>query len=111
MIYDLQEVDPGDLVGLRDTLLTAFQKYHTGPRTILVQLCLVISGLALQFPAWKDPVQDMIDTFGRNPATVPALLQFLTILPEELTTNTKIPITVSSSGIVIRFRFLNSLLE
>lgn len=95
MTYDLTEMAPEDLISLRDTLLAAFQRYHAGPRTILVQLCLALSGLALQLPAWKDPVQDMITNFGQNPVTVSALLQFLTILPEELTTNTKIPITVS----------------
>ena len=94
-------MNPEDLVGLRDTLLGAFQKYHTGPRTILVQLCLALSGLALQFPAWKDPVGDMIEGFGRNPSTVPAFLQFLTILPEELTRNTKIPVTVSPEDVAI----------
>ncbi len=83
-----------DLLSLRDTLLTAMQTYHAGPRTILVQLCLALSALALQLPAWEDPIQTMIDSFGRNPATVPALLQFLTVLPEEVTTNMKIPITV-----------------
>ena len=37
----------------------------------------------------------MIETFGRNPASVPALLQFLTVLPEEINGNFRIPITVS----------------
>ncbi|KAH9944146.1 ARM repeat-containing protein [Epithele typhae] len=91
--YDLSQMQREDLLHLRDTLLTALETYHTGPRTILVQLCLAISALALQLPAWQDPVQSMIESFGRNPATVPALLQFLTVLPEEVTTNTKIPIT------------------
>ncbi len=86
-----------DLLGLRDTLLTALQQYHAGPKNILVQLCLAISALAIQLPAWDDPVGTMIDTFGTNPAAVPALLQFLTVLPEELTTNSKIPITVRAS--------------
>lgn len=86
-----------DLLGLRDTLLTALQTYHAGPRTILVQLCLALSALAIQLPAWEDPVGTMIDTFGANPAAVPALLQFLTVLPEELTMNSKIPITVRAS--------------
>ncbi|KAH9937196.1 ARM repeat-containing protein [Fomitopsis serialis] len=91
--YDLHEMDPADVFRLRDTLVTALETYHAGPRTIMVQLCLAISGLALQLPSWEDPVQNMIDSFGRNPATVPALLHFLTILPEELCTNTKIPVT------------------
>ncbi|KAH9846826.1 ARM repeat-containing protein [Lenzites betulinus] len=91
--YDLADMSSPDLLQLRETLLKALETYHAGPRNILVQLCLAISGLSLQLPAWDDPVQDMIDAFGRNPATVPALLQFLTVLPEEVTTNTKIPIT------------------
>ncbi|RDX50448.1 ARM repeat-containing protein [Lentinus brumalis] len=91
--YDLADMSNTDLLGLRDTLLTALQQYHAGPKNILVQLCLAISALAIQLPAWDDPVGTMIDTFGTNPAAVPALLQFLTVLPEELTTNSKIPIT------------------
>jgi transportin-3 len=61
-----------------------------------VQLSLALSGLALQLPNWDNPVQSMIDLFGRNPATVPILLQFLTVLPEELNGNPRIPVTVSS---------------
>ncbi|KAL1709000.1 armadillo-type protein [Schizophyllum commune] len=44
-------------------------------------------------PSWENPIQSMADVFGANPATVPALLQFLTVLPEELMTNTRIPVT------------------
>lgn len=95
MTYDLHQVDQPNLLPLRDTLLTALERYHTGPRTIVVQLSLAIAGLALQLPAWENVVQDLIDLFGRNPATVPTLLEFLTLLPEELNSNTKIPISVS----------------
>lgn len=76
--------------------MAALQTYHAGPRTIIVQLCLAVAGLALQLPAWENPVQSMIQAFGSNPATVPVLLQFLTILPEELNTNTRIPVIVST---------------
>ncbi|KAH9947142.1 ARM repeat-containing protein [Amylocystis lapponica] len=88
--YDLHEMNESDVFQLRDTLVTALETYHAGPRTIMVQLCLAISGLALQLSAWEDPVQNMIDSFGRNPATVPALLQFLTILPEELNSTKRV---------------------
>jgi transportin-3 len=73
--------------------MTALERYQSGPRAITVQLCLAVSGLALQLPQWTTPVQDMIDRFGRIPAMVPTLLEFLTLLPEELGGNTKIPIT------------------
>jgi len=38
----------------------------------------------------------MIDTFGSDPAAVSTLLQFLTLLPEEIDSNTRIPVTVRS---------------
>lgn len=43
---------------------------------------------------WDDAVGTMITTLGQNPATVPALLTFLTVLPEEVSSNTRIPMTV-----------------
>lgn len=94
MTFDLHQVEQDNLLPLRDRLLAALQRYHIGPRTIIVQLCLAISGLALQLPSWDDAVQTMIDMFGANPVTVPTLLQFLTLLPEELTGNSRIPVTV-----------------
>lgn len=100
--YDLNQLDGAHLAALRDTLVAALERYHNGPRNIMVQLCLALSGVALQFPSWENPVQDMISSFGRNPATVPALLQFLTLLPEEVNTNTKIPVTVCASVALFR---------
>ncbi|KAI0814905.1 ARM repeat-containing protein [Irpex lacteus] len=91
--YDLHQVDSANLLALRDTLVRALERFQKGPKSIIVQLCLALSGLALQVPTWENPVQDLVDAFGRDPSTVPVLLQFLTILPEELTSNTKIPVT------------------
>lgn len=65
---------------------------------MITQLCLAVSGLALQLPQWDNAVQTMIESFGTNPATVPVLLQFLTVLPEELASNTRIPVTVGQSS-------------
>lgn len=91
--YDLNQVAPNEVFALRDTLLAALQAYKTGPRSIIVQLSLALAGLAVQLPTWGNAVQMMIEHFGQNPETVPLLLEFLTVLPEELN-NYKIPITV-----------------
>ncbi|KAI6031674.1 armadillo-type protein [Pisolithus microcarpus] len=91
--YDLHQVNAANLLPLRDTLIAALVEYHAGPKAIITQLCLAIAGLALQLPAWDNAVQTMIETFGTNPATVPVLLQFLKVLPEEMTSNTRIPVT------------------
>lgn len=95
MTYDLNQLNPEKITATRNTLLTALETYQSGPRTITVQLSLAIAGLALQLPSWENPVRALIDSFGRNPATVPILLEFLSLLPEEVSSNTRIPISVS----------------
>lgn len=98
MTYDLHQVDEANLPSLRDTLIKCVETYHSGPKTIMTQLCLALSGLALQFPDWGNAVQSLVDAFGRIPAMVPALLQFLTLLPEEITMNSRIPVTVRGTA-------------
>lgn len=94
--YDLHQLDPSFIPSLRDSLVSALGTLAGSPKTVVVQLSLALAGLALQFPDWQETaVQSMIDKFGQNPATVPTLLEFLTVLPEEITSNTKIPVTVS----------------
>jgi hypothetical protein len=93
--YDLAQVNHTNQLALRDTLLTALETYSKGPRNIIVQLSLAIIGLALQVPSWEQPVQTLIEKFGTNPTTVPTLLEFLTLLPEEVNGNIRIPISVS----------------
>jgi transportin-3 len=92
--FDLHQLDSAARAGLRNTLLTALQRYAAGPRVVLIQLCLALAGLALQMPDWDGVVPGLIQSLGQNPATVPALLEFLTVLPEEVT-NGRIPISVS----------------
>ncbi|KAI0274761.1 ARM repeat-containing protein [Gloeopeniophorella convolvens] len=91
--YDLAQVDPAQLFGLRDTIIAALEHFQDGPRAIILQLSLALSGLALQLPAWTNAVEGLIERYGQNPSMVPVLLQFLTVLPEELYSNTKIPVT------------------
>jgi len=95
VIYDLHQLDPATLPSLRDSLLTALETHHAGPRTIITQLCLAIAALALQFPQWTDAVDSMIKMFGQRTETIPVLLQFIALLPEEMN-NTRIPVTVRS---------------
>ncbi|KAI0257461.1 ARM repeat-containing protein [Lactifluus subvellereus] len=91
--YDLAQVDPALLFPLRDTIIAALEHFKDGPRAIILQLCLALSGLALQLPTWTNAVEGLIDSYGKNPSMVPVLLQFLTVLPEELYSNSKIPVT------------------
>lgn len=71
--------------------------YSAGPRVIQTQLCLTLSALAIQLTdaEWPDVVTGMTARFGNDPSSVGVLLEFLTVLPEEITTNHRIPVDVS----------------
>lgn len=93
--FDLEQVPSQQRIALRDTLLTALSAYASGPRVIQTQLSLALSGLALQLDEseWPTVVPGMIERFGSSPQTVSVLLEFLTVLPEEVITNHRIPIS------------------
>lgn len=76
--------------------MTAIQQYASGPRVVLIQICLALSSFVLQYPEWDNPVADLVASLGQQPSTVPALLEFLTVVAEEITTNSRIPISVST---------------
>lgn len=41
---------------------------------------------------WPSVISDITARFGSDPASVGILLEFLTVLPEEITTNHRIPV-------------------
>jgi transportin-3 len=82
-------------VSLRSSLLTALRTFSVpGSRPILVQVCLALADLAVQMMEWTDVVHGLVEEFGKDVFMVPALLEFLRVLPEEVA-NPKITITVS----------------
>lgn len=101
IMFDLEQVPASSRVALRSTLLTALTAYLSGPRVIQTQLCVALAALALQLPDGADPewgdrvVPAMIERYGGDPGSVGVLLEFLTTLPEEITTNHRIPVDVS----------------
>ncbi|WAR55167.1 hypothetical protein PtB15_4B787 [Puccinia triticina] len=56
------------------------------------KFCLSLADLALQLPEWPTVVTDLIEKFGKDPKTVPVLLEFLTVFPQEIVGNSKIKI-------------------
>ena len=92
--FDLESLAVADRVALRDRLLHALAMYARGPRVVQTQLCLALAALALQLSEeqWGRVVPGMIEQFGGSPETVGVLLEFLTVLPEEVATNARIPV-------------------
>jgi len=92
--FDLDQLPEPDRLQLRDSLLAALtQDSIISSKIILVQLCLSLADLALQLPQWPTVVADLIEKFGKDPQTVPILLEFLTVFPQEIIGNSKIKIT------------------
>jgi transportin-3 len=71
--------------------------FHAGPKPIRLQLCVCLANLAIQMTEWKDVLPDVVNAFGTDPATLPCVLDFLRVLPEEVTHGRKIALTVRST--------------
>ncbi|OZJ03568.1 hypothetical protein BZG36_03091 [Bifiguratus adelaidae] len=93
IIYDLQDLDETARTSLRDSLLALLSQYATGPKLVVTQLCLGIADLALQFTSWQNVLTDMVNLYGKTPETAICLLEFLTILPEEINASSRIPMS------------------
>lgn len=101
IIYDLDQLPSDHRIPLRDTIIAALKNASiSGTKVIITQLALALVDLLLQLPEWTNGLQDMIDQFGKAPETVPALLDFLKLLPQEAMSNVRIRITV---GRVVAF--------
>ncbi|CAH1762563.1 14097_t:CDS:2 [Entrophospora sp. SA101] len=90
---DLHQLDSNARISLRDSLLELLYQYRSGPRNVITQLCLSIAALALQMQDWKNVTHQVAEFYGKNPETILCLLEFLKILPEEVYTNNRIPIS------------------
>ncbi|CAG8608492.1 6594_t:CDS:2, partial [Acaulospora colombiana] len=90
---DLHQLDAAARISLRDSLLEILYEYRDGPRNIITQICLSLAALALQMPEWKNVLPQFTELYGKNPDTIKCLLEFLKVLPEEISKNNRIPIS------------------
>ncbi|KAI9278101.1 armadillo-type protein [Sporodiniella umbellata] len=90
--YDLQNLNLQARLQLRDSLVELVSEPNA-PKALIVQLCLALADLAIQILDWKTVVGDMVDKLGQTPEKVECLLEFLKVLPEEMQSNTRIPLS------------------
>ncbi|GAB7362921.1 hypothetical protein MBLNU230_g3221t2 [Neophaeotheca triangularis] len=91
IIYDFHQLPRESLPQLRDTLLSLLATYAKGPKPIRTQLCVCLANLAIQMLEWKDVLQTVVSTLGNE--SLACLLEFLHVLPEEVTEGRKIALT------------------
>ncbi|PHH56087.1 Uncharacterized protein C11G11.07 [Ceratocystis fimbriata CBS 114723] len=100
--YDLSTQIPQDQVaGLRDQLLLFLAHFASGPKAIRVQLCVSLAVLAIQMTGWKDVLPTVVNALNSSHA---AILDFLRVLPEEVTDGRKITLT-SPNNIQLRDQY------
>ncbi|KAI4159922.1 MAG: hypothetical protein L6R39_000298 [Caloplaca ligustica] len=89
--YDLDQLPRGSLLSLRDSILNLLVSFREGPRPIRTQLCVCLANLAIQMLEWKDVLSQVGSSLGDNASD--CILDFLRILPEEVTEGRKINLT------------------
>lgn len=87
IVYDLHQLPAESLVPLRNSILQLLIAYRSGPgsRPIRTQLQVCLAGLAVQMLEWKDVIDLVVQAFGTSQENIPCLLEFLKVLPEEVT--------------------------
>jgi hypothetical protein len=64
---------------------------------VRVQLCVCLAHLAIQMREWKDVLPLVVSSLGNNVESHACILDFLRVLPEEVTEGRKITLTVCGS--------------
>lgn len=93
--YDLStQVPPNELPGLRSQILLFLKRYAPGPKPIRVQLCVCLAILAIQMKEWTDVLASVVQSLSDSPESHACILDFLRVLPEEVTEGRKITLSV-----------------
>ncbi|KAK4226777.1 armadillo-type protein [Podospora fimiseda] len=92
--YDLAtQVSEADLPALRAEILLLLKKFAPGPKPVRVQLCVCLAILAIQMQSWKDVLPSVVEALGNDVASHACILDFLRVLPEEVTEGRKITLS------------------
>ncbi|KAF7549554.1 hypothetical protein G7Z17_g6289 [Cylindrodendrum hubeiense] len=103
--YDLStQVPTSELPGLRSQILLFLKRYAPGPKPIRVQLCVCLAILAIQMKEWTDVLASVVQSLSDSPESHACILDFLRVLPEEVTEGRKI--TLSEEDLAARTQAL-----
>lgn len=80
MTYDLSQLPQEALPGLKDSIIQFLIQYSAVNKPITTQLSIALAKLTIQYMSWSNAVEEITAKLADN---IPALLEFLKILPEE----------------------------
>lgn len=97
---------------LQSALVISAKKFSTGPPQLLTQICLALSALVLRAVELKKPVEQLFTSLyelqGQGTGSSNAILELLTVLPEEVIEDQTVNVTVDSAR---RWQFTQELLS
>ncbi|KAF5709019.1 Importin-beta domain-containing protein [Fusarium mundagurra] len=103
--YDLStQVPANELPALRNQILLLLKHFAPGPKPIRVQLCVCLAILAIQMKDWNDVLPSVVQSLSDSPESHACILDFLRVLPEEVTEGRKI--TLSEEDLAMRTQAL-----
>ncbi|RKF56478.1 Uncharacterized protein C11G11.07 [Erysiphe neolycopersici] len=91
--YDLNQISQETLPSLRDQILGLLKTYPGTVRPIRIQLCVCLATLAIQMTTWQNVLPTIISSLGNDKNGHTCILDFLKVLPEEVTEGRKINLT------------------
>lgn len=91
--YDFHQLPSTAQIPLRDSLISFIKRYAQGSRPVLIALCVAVSSLAIQMTTWTSVLDDMTSVLSGDADNWGALLQFLSVLPEEFSGSRKVSLT------------------
>jgi transportin-3 len=95
-MFDLDQLPAESVHALRDSVMNLLVTFASGPRPIQTQLCVCLASLAIQMIEWKDVLATVGSALGSSAGD--CVLEFLKILPEEVTEGRKINLSVCPAG-------------
>jgi transportin-3 len=97
--YDLAtQVPTTELPALRNQILLQLKRFASGPKPIRVQLCVCLAILAIQMKDWHDVLPSVVQSLSDSSESHACILDFLRVLPEEVTEGRKITLSVCGSS-------------
>lgn len=90
IVFDFYQLPRESLPQLRDSIISLLGTYAKGPKPIRTQLCVCLANVAIQMLEWKDVLSTVVSALGSDPNSIACVLEFIHVLPEEVTQGRKI---------------------
>lgn len=91
-----RQVPEAEWPALRTQVIALLKAFAAGPKPVRVQLAVCLAILAIHMTDWKDVLTSVVASLGDNSHA--AILDFLQVLPEEVTEGRKINLTEEALG-------------